>query len=86
MAEKPRAQYRVEFVRRVVEYVSFQRGQERLQEEEHDHAATDNHQRRHAVVADNLVDYNLRHEREDYAHELQEKHCDQHFKERFLVV
>ena len=86
MSEQARTEYGVELVRRVVHYVSFQRGKERLHKEKHDHTATDNRQRRNAVVADNFVDDNLRYERKADAHKLQEKHCYQHFNEWLFVM
>ena len=86
MSEKSGTEYRVKFIRRVVEQISFHRRQQWLHKEEQNHAAADNRERWISRIAYNLVDNNLRYERHSDSHKLQEKRGRQNLKQRFFIM
>ena len=85
MPEHARAEDRVELVDDVIEQVRLHQADQALHQEEDDHAPADDHQRRHALVADNFVDDDLRDERHPDPHQLQEKCPDEHLEQRFFI-
>ncbi len=82
MMEEPAPELDVHPVGGVTERVAAKELQDRLEQAERHHAEHQDHERRHALVDQNLVDHELEKDRRRQSEQLHEQRRDQHMGER----